>query len=266
MPRDPYTTLGVSRNATQEEIKKAYRKLAHQHHPDKTGGEDLKFKEINEAYQILSDLKKRSTFDNFGYGYSDGGFQGGGEQAGPNFWDFFGGRAQGGHQTGGFEDIFDLFSEAFQGQRYGYREEPAKGEDIYLEVPLSKKDLGGRKIFEFEMYRECRPCSATGVAKGSKLMTCKICNGAGQVRQSSQTAFGSFTRVAICQACKGKRQIPEKECLECKGTGRVAGRKQMEIHIPKTFSQDYTIVVPQGGNVGREEKPAGDLIITLRMK
>src|SRR6266498_155116 len=204
MTRDPYTTLGISRNATVEEIKKAYRKLAHQHHPDKTGGDDKKFKEINEAYQILSDPKKRSSYDTFGHAYNDGGFH-----------------------SGGFEDIFDLFSDAFStGTRY--QEEPLKGEDIYLEVPLIKKDLSSKKIFEFEIYKECPVCSATGLAKGAKLKDCEVCKGAGQIRQTSRTPFGSFTRVAICQVCRGKRKIPERVCDECRGEGRIVARKQME--------------------------------------
>ncbi|HYU64793.1 MAG TPA: DnaJ domain-containing protein [Candidatus Paceibacterota bacterium] len=267
MTRDPYTTLGISRNATVEEIKKAYRKLAHQHHPDKTGGDDKKFKEINEAYQILSDPKKRSSYDTFGHAYNDGGFQNGQEQTGFgggfDFNDIF--NRGGGFHSGGFEDIFDLFSDAFStGTRY--QEEPLKGEDIYLEVPLIKKDLSSKKIFEFEIYKECPVCSATGLAKGAKLKDCEVCKGAGQIRQTSRTPFGSFTRVAICQVCRGKRKIPERVCDECRGEGRIVARKQMEIHIPKSVDDGYTIVVPKGGNVGKEGKPAGDLIITLRMK
>jgi molecular chaperone DnaJ len=253
--KDPYTTLGVARNASEDDIKKAYRKLAHQHHPDKAGGDEAKFKEINEAYQILSDPKKRSNFDNFGYAYNDGGFQGGnaGGQDYGNFGNF------------GFEDLFDMFSGSFGAQQQAYRE-PTKGEDLYLEVPLNKKDLGAKRIFEFESMDACKVCKATGVEPGYDLKTCDKCKGAGQVRQQTRTPFGAFTRIMVCDECQGKRKIAEKECHECQGETRLYAKRKIEIHIPKEIEDGYTIVIPKGGNAGKDGKPSGDLIMTLKTK
>jgi len=266
MQGDPYTILGISRNASQDEIKKAYRKLAHQHHPDKTGGDDAKFKEINEAYQILSDPKKRSSFDNFGQAYNDGGFPFGDAQGRQNgfggfdFSDLF----RGGFRSGSMEDIFDIFSGAFGGQQT--RQESTRGEDIYLEVRVNKKDLSSTKTFEYQVYKECDECKATGLAKGAKIINCSTCSGQGQVRETSRTPFGAFTRVMVCQICKGKGRIPEKECSKCKGSGRTAGKKRIELHIPKDLADGYSVVVPQGGNAGPLGKPMGDLVINFKLK
>jgi molecular chaperone DnaJ len=267
---DPYKTLGVSKNASADEIKKAYRKLAHQHHPDKKTGDSAKFKEINEAYQILSDPKKRTQYDQFGFAgngsYSGGqqggsGFGGFGGGQGGGFWDFFGGSGAG--NTGGFEDIFDMFSGSFGG---GQREEASKGEDMYLEVQVSKKELGTTRRFEFSAQMPCKDCETTGVAKGHKMKTCEVCNGAGRVRQNIQTPFGNFTQVAGCGQCRGKGKVPEKLCPTCKGSGRMEGKRKMEVQLPEDLEDGYQIIVPKGGNAGKEGKPAGDLLITIRVK
>ena len=167
MSKDYYTTLGVPRTASEDEIKKAYRKMAHQYHPDKQGGNEAKFKEVNEAYQVLSDPKKRESYDNFGFAYNDGGFQG---QEYADFSDLF--RGFGGNRGGGFEDIFDAFSEMMGGghARPSYQEEGGKGEDIYLEVSLNKKDLGTIKIFEYSGLEVCDSCEGKGVEKGYKIV------------------------------------------------------------------------------------------------
>jgi len=272
--KDPYTILGVGRSASADDIKKAYRKLAHRFHPDKSGGDEAKFKELNEAYQVLSDPKKRSNFDNFGFAYNDGGFQGGpfggaqGKQGSydfSNFWDIFGGSRDGYQQSGGIEDFFDVFSDAFGGARHT-QPDSVKGEDVYLEVIINKKDLDQHRIFEFEAQKTCDECKATGLAKGAKMINCKTCGGTGQVRQQTRTPFGSFTRVGVCATCAGKRKLPEKTCDKCNGETRIPGKRKLELHLPKDLADGYTIIIPKGGNAGREGKPAGDLIITLRLK
>lgn len=265
--KDYYQTLGVSRTSTQDEIKKAYRKLAHQHHPDKKGGDEAKFKEINEAYQILSDPKKRSNYDNFGFAYSDGGFQGGYDFGqGGNFWDLFGG--QGGHgRQGGFEDIFDMFSEAFGGYRQTSQyDEATKGEDVYLELHVNHKDLGTSKIIEFEVLGTCDECEGVGVAKGHRIIECKTCRGTGQIRHSSKSGFAFVTRVSVCNTCKGKGRYPEKECLKCKAQGRIKVKKKMEIHLPSQLEDSYNVIVPKGGNAGKNGLPPGDLILNIKVK
>lgn len=256
---DPYSVLGVSKSASADEIKKAYRKLAHQYHPDKKGGDDKKFKELNEAYQILSDPKKKQQYDTYGQaGPGFGGGQGG-----------FAGFGQGGYYEGNFggmEDIFDLFGSAFGGA--GTRGEPVepKGEDVYATLEVGKKDLGTRKVIELELQKKCEECDATGVAKGLKMISCRTCNGAGRVRQQVRTPFGTFATTAVCGTCKGKGKYPEKECKVCHGAGRVKGKKKMELHIPEELKEDYNVIVPKGGNVGPHGKPAGDMVIHLKLK
>ena len=262
MSKDYYNILGVQRTSSQDEIKKAYRKLAHQHHPDKKGGDEAKFKAINEAYQVLSDPKKRSNYDNFGFAYNDGGFQGGNYdfgQGGFNY-DFGGGR------QGGFEDIFDMFSEAFGGFRQAGYEEPRKGEDVYLEVQISKKDLGTTRIVEFETLGICQECEGVGAARGYKIVECKQCKGTGQVKNSSKSAFGFITRVSICPTCQGKGKYPEKQCPKCHAEGRSKVKRKMELRIPEQIEDSYNILVPKGGNAGKNGMPPGDLVVNLRIK
>jgi molecular chaperone DnaJ len=265
MKQDYYQTLGVPRTATQDDIKKAYRKLAHQHHPDKTGGQDTKFKEVNEAYQVLSDPEKRSRYDNFGSAYNDGGFQGATGDMG-NFWDFFGsGRSK---QGAGFEDFFGAFSDVFgqystQDDAYA---QPPKGEDIHLQINISKKDMGQIKMFQFNAFDVCNLCHGLGVAEGFKMVDCETCKGAGQVRESIRTAFGMFSQIKICPKCKGKRKIPEKACKQCSGDGRMKGKRKFQVHIPEDIESGYSVVVPKQGNAGKEGKPHGDLVITISVK
>jgi molecular chaperone DnaJ len=264
MGKDYYQILGVGKSATPDEIKKAYRKLAHQYHPDKGTGDEAKFKEVNEAYQVLSDEKKRSNYDNFGSadfnGRGFGGF-GGGDFS--NFYDFFSG---GRRQPGGFEDIFDIFSDAFGGGYAQQRSERSKGEDLYLEVQINKKDLGQTKRFEYEAYVMCDECKGTTVAKGSKMARCKSCDGTGQIRYTTRSAFGMFSRIGVCNDCKGRGEYPEKECHHCKVAGRIKTKKKLEIQIPEDLSTDYTVIVPRGGNAGKKGHPAGDLVVNIRIK
>ena len=263
--KDYYTILGVSRTANEDEIKKAFRKLAHEHHPDKKTGNEAKFKEINEAYQILSDPKKRSNYDNFGFGYSDGGAQSGYDFGGQgsNFWDFFGG-SQG--RTGGAEDLFEMFSDVFGGFRQPQQEEDSKGEDLYLELTISKKDLGTTKTVEYESFGTCDECAGQGVAKGYKIITCNTCHGTGQIRYASRTAMGIFTRIGVCNTCRGKGRMPEKECSRCKGIGRIKTKKKLEIRIPENIENNYNVAIPKGGNAGKAGQSSGDLVLNIRVK
>lgn len=264
MNKDYYQTLGIPRTASPDDVKKAYRKMAHQYHPDKQGGNEAKFKEVNEAYQVLSDPKKRESYDNFGFAYNDGGFQNGQEYA--DFSDLFGGFRGG--RGGGFEDIFEAFSEMMGGgyARPAHQEESRKGEDIYMEATISKKDLGTTRVFEYNVLDKCDDCGGTGVEKGYKMANCSGCSGTGQVRQTSRSAFGVFTRIAVCPKCKGKRRMPEKECHICHDDGRMKAKRKLEIRIPGDLDTNYTIVVPKGGNAGREGQPSGDLMISLKIK
>ena len=267
--KDYYNILGVQRTASPEEIKKAFRKLAHQHHPDKKGGDEAKFKEVNEAYQILSDPKKRSNYDNFGFAYNDGGFQGGNYgfgQGGENIWDMFGRQSGSSGRSGGFEDIFDIFSEAFGGFRQDQYEEARKGEDVNLELHVSKKDLGTTRVVEFETLGNCTECDGNGVAKGYKIVECKNCKGTGQIKNSSRSGFSFITRVSVCHQCGGKGKMSEKECPKCHAQGRTKVKRNMEIRIPDQLDDGYNIIVPKGGNKGKNGMPAGDLVVSIRVK
>ena len=266
--KDYYNTLGIPRTASQDDIKKAYRKLAQEFHPDKKTGDEAKFKEVNEAYQVLSDPQKRSNYDNFGFAYNDGGFGGNaGQQGGYNFsqediWNMFGG----GGRRGNAEDIFDMFSEMFGGFRQPQHERDHKGEDLFVEVTVSKKDLGTTRLLEYEIQGTCHECNGNGVAKGYKIVTCKTCKGAGQVRQSARSGFGIFSQISVCPTCGGRGQMPEKECPVCRGSGREKTKRKLEIHIPSDLPNSYNVIVPQGGNAGKGGQPPGDLVINIKVK
>lgn len=257
MPADPYTILGISKNATADEIKKAYRKLAHQHHPDKKGGNEAKFKEINEAYQILSDPDKKSRYDQFGYAGASGNPFGQGSGQYQNF-DF--------SQFGGFEDIFDLFGRQGFNTSSAARQRPAKGEDLYLEVSISKRDLGRQKVYEFEAFDKCGTCYGSGVAPGAKRIECRQCSGTGQVRQTVRTPFGTFAQVGVCPKCHGEGEIPERLCPTCGGQGRTKVKRKLELHLPSSITDRYLVIFPHEGNAGSEGASAGDLMLTIRLK
>lgn len=250
MASDPYSVLGVSKNASADDIKKAYRKLAHQYHPDKKGGNEAKFKEVNEAYQVLGDPDKKARFDQFGSSGPAGGFGGG---AGGQYQDFnFGG--------GGFESIFDMFTGGMGGST---RQRPEKGEDLHLSVTVSSRDAGKKKIYEFEALDACTSCTGTG-AEGGKLKECGTCHGAGRVRQAVRTPFGTFAQVVACSTCGGDGQIAEKKCHVCNGGGRIKAKRKLELHIPAKLDDRYLVAFPREGNAGLNGTPPGDLLVTLR--
>ncbi|HXV27180.1 MAG TPA: DnaJ domain-containing protein [Candidatus Paceibacterota bacterium] len=253
MPADPYTTLGVGRTASAEDIKKAYRKLAHQYHPDKKGGDEARFKEVNEAYQILSDPKKKDSYDRFGHaGGQGGGFRG--EGGAYQDFDF---------DMGGFGSIFDMFTGGFGGA--GPSRRPPKGEDLNLSVAVSKGDLGKSKVYEFDAFDSCPACDSTGAENG-KRKTCPDCQGQGRVRQAVRTPFGTFAQVAACAKCEGEGSIAEKKCGSCGGAGRKKSRRKLEIKLPKNLNDRYLMAFPQEGNAGPKGTPPGDLTVTVRIK
>ncbi len=249
---DPYTTLGVKRDASADEIKKAYRTLAHKHHPDKKGGNEARFKEVNEAYQVLSDSEKKSRYDRYGdAGAQAGGFGGGGYQ--DVHFDF-------GGQGGGFENIFDMFSGGFAGTS----QKQQKGEDLNLSISVTKKDLGQRKVYEYESFSVCDDCKATG-ARDGKLKTCDNCKGQGRVRQAVRTPLGTFAQVVPCPQCEGDGQVAEHVCDTCAGQGRVKSKRTLALHIP-SVAPDYMIIFPGQGNAGPQGTPSGDLLVTVRTR
>ncbi len=279
---DFYTILGIPRSASQDEIKKAYRKLAHQHHPDKQGGNEAKFKEINEAYQVLSDPKKRSQYDQFGPSFA----QGFGGQSRPGGFDF--GNFDGfdfsrdfGRGSGGFniEDLFDLFNGGFgspfgetRGERRGARqaqERPGHGEDIRINLKISFYDAarGAVKRIELSKNVACEECGGSGANPPTGgLIDCSVCQGKGEVTESVGSLFGSFTRIYPCSVCLGTGKVPRNNCSACKGEGRRRGKKLLEVNIPAGVKEGDTIIMKNGGQAGFRGAQAGDLYVQISIE
>ena len=259
MATDYYQTLGVTKSATADEIKRAYRKLAHQHHPDKQGGNEAKFKEINEAYQVLSDDKKRAQYDAYGSAGPQS-FGGGGQGFGGfDFSQGFGG------QGVNMEDIFDMFG---SGGGFGFggggRME-TRGQDIEVELTLTLPEalLGGKKVFEIEKQNVCETCGGAG---GKDIVTCTACSGAGHVRQQTSSLFGSFMRNAICSNCLGSGKAPKDPCKECKGEGRSHGRERIEIDLPSGVNEGEVFSLKGKGQAGYRGASSGNLHLRMRIK
>ncbi len=272
MSKDYYKILGVDKKASQEEIKKAFRKLAHQHHPDKTGGDEAKFKEVNEAYQVLGNAEKRQKYDQYGTDFEQmGGFGGG---AG---WDDFMRAARG--QAGGFAnggrsfhfgnvDLGDLFGDFFGGGSQRVSREEQRGDDIHLAIELEFEEAakGVEKTLLLEKMVTCPQCQGNGAAKGSVLKTCNQCGGSGRVRQVQNFIFGQFATEAVCPQCHGRGQQPEKVCNQCRGRGVVRDKVNLKVKFPAGIDAGETLKLVGKGQAGEHGKAAGDLYLTVRIK
>lgn len=254
--RDLYEILGISRNATAEEIKKAYRKLAIQYHPDKNPGDkgaEEKFKEIAEAYAILSDPDKRARYDRFGHSATSGAGDFGGfsniEDIFSAFGDIFG---------GGFGDIFGTGSRR-------RRQASNRGGDlqIRLRVKLEEVATGVTKKLKVKKYVPCPTCNGSGSARDSRPVQCPVCHGSGEMRQVTQSLFGQMVNITTCNRCNGKGTIISDPCRTCGGDGRVSGEKKIELNIPAGVTSGNYIPLKGEGNVGRNNGPAGDLIVYI---
>ncbi len=268
MAKDYYKILGVERSASEEEIKKAYRKLAHQHHPDKTGGEDARFKEINEAYQVLSDKVKRANYDQFGSAEGFAGFPGGGGQGWPGGWDFnqgFGGfNAQ--YDMGDLGDIFESFFEGMGGRpkRPTYR----RGSDLEfsLEITLEEAFRGVNKEIGFKTWVVCKACAGKGGDMSAGTKACATCNGRGEIRENRRTFFGNFSQVRTCETCSGSGQVPNKICAECKGGGRLRGERKARVDILPGVQDNQIIKLSGVGETGEKGSAVGDLYLHIRIQ
>jgi len=245
--RDYYEVLGVQRNATEEEIKKAFRKLAFKYHPDRNpddGAED-KFKEINEAYEVLSDANKRSNYDHFGHdgeGFFTRGFEG---------FDF-----------GGFGDIFDAF---FGGMTYATRNAPQRGADLQhtLRITLEDAAFGCEKAIEVERTEACSLCHGSGAKPGTNPIRCPTCNGTGQVRRVQRSLFGRFMNTTVCNECQGEGKIISERCPQCKGAGKEKHRRRITVMVPAGVEDGTRIRLSGDGDAGSRGGPAGDLYVSL---
>lgn len=253
--RDYYEVLGLAKGASKDEIKKAYRKLSKQYHPDinKEPGADEKFKEIAEAYEVLSDDQKRARYDQFGHEDPQAGFGGGG----------FGG---GGAGFGGFEDIFSSF---FGGS--GRRQDPnapRKGDDLQFRMTIDFEDAIFGKETEVEIPKEenCDTCNGTGAKPGTTPQTCSHCNGAGEINQAVDTPFGRMMNRRTCPSCRGAGKIIVDKCTTCRGTGKVQKRKKIKVNIPAGVDDGQQLRVSGQGEPGINGGPAGDLYIVFTVR
>lgn len=264
--RDYYEVLGLQKGATPEEIKKAYRRLAKQYHPDMNPGDktaEAKFKEIGEAYEVLSDEKKKSMYDQFGHAGVDPNRGGGGG------YDGFGGFSGFG---GGFSDLGDIFGsifgDGFTSGRRANPNAPRKGDDMRATIAISFEEaaFGLKREIEIARNEKCESCGGTGAAKGSAPQTCPTCGGTGQVTVSQRTPLGVFSSTQVCSKCGGKGKIITSPCPACKGNGRVKKTHKTEIHIPAGIDDGQTLSVRGEGSLGMNGGPNGDLYITVRVR
>jgi molecular chaperone DnaJ len=262
--RDYYEILGLGKTASEADLKKAYRNLARQYHPDvnKTAEAEAMFKEITEAYEVLSDAQKRAAYDQ--YGHAGVNMGGGGPGGGFGGFEGFGGGAGG----FGFNDIFEAFfgggGMGGQGGRRGPAG-PERGSDLRLdlEVPFGDAIFGTEREIAISHLAGCEPCHGSGAAPGTEVTTCSTCRGMGQVQQTQRTPFGSFTQVAACPKCQGEGKVAENPCKECRGQGRKKVTKQLKVKIPAGVDTGARLRVSGEGDAGLRGGPAGDLYVVL---
>ncbi len=259
--RDYYEVLGVGKNAGKEDIKKAYRKLARKYHPDVNPDDkqaEQKFKEIQEAYEVLSDDQKRARYDQFGHaGVDEGAQQYGG----------FGSQDFGGF--GGFEDIFDaFFGGGFTGASERRQRRPRKGSDLRykMDIEFEEAAFGTEKEIQVPRTEICDKCDGTGAKPGTSPKTCSTCQGVGEMKQVKDTPFGRFVNVSPCTSCGGTGQIIEEYCPECDGEGKVVRRRKVKVNIPQGVDDGTRLRIAGEGQAGQYGGPSGDLYVDIRVK
>ena len=261
MKRDYYEVLGVSRSATADELKKAYRKVAMQHHPDRNPGDkaaEEKFKEAAEAYEVLSDPQKKSQYDRFGHAgvgnNRGGGFGGGG---GMNMDDIF----------SQFGDVFgdDIFGSFFGGGRSRGRSTGTRGSNLRVKIKLNYEEManGATKTIKVKKYVNCNTCHGSGAKDKGSVQTCSVCGGSGQVRKVTSTFLGQMQTVTTCSACNGEGTTITNKCTTCRGEGRVYGEETVNIEIPAGVQEGMQLSMSGKGNAGERGGAPGDLIILI---
>jgi len=253
MKRDFYEVLGVAKDAGADDIKKAYRRLARQYHPDvnKEADAEEKFKEVKEAYDVLSEPQKRAQYDRFGHQDPNQGFGGGGFDA---------------SGMGGFGDIFDMFFGG--GARRANPNAPRKGADLQFGLSIEFTDavFGKETDIEIPKEAECEPCHGSGAKPGTGVETCKTCNGTGQQEVAANTPFGRIVNRRVCTTCEGKGKVFKEKCSSCRGSGRVKVRRKIHLNIPAGVDDGAQLRVSGEGEPGANGGPPGDLYVVLRVK
>jgi molecular chaperone DnaJ len=259
--RDYYEILGVEKSASQDEIKKAFRRLAIQYHPDKEGGNEAKFKELNEAYEVLKDTEKRKRYDQFGHagvGGDPGGFGGGA-------YDFSGGGFNFNGQNVNFDfgDMGDIFGSFFGGGRSSNRR-TRRGRDVEVAIELSFEEavFGVDKSIKLNLNTECEHCSGKGAEPGHDLKTCPTCKGAGQITTVTRTILGNIQQASICSDCQGAGKVPEKACTVCGGKGVKRQENKVDLKIPAGIDDGATIRLREYGEAIKDG-PKGELYVGL---
>lgn len=265
--RDYYEVLGVDKNASADEIKKAFRKAAVKHHPDKEGGDETKFKEINEAYEVLKDQQKRQRYDQFGHaGVGGNGGGAGGGYSGNPFEGFGGFGGQNVHFDFGDGGLGDIFGQFFGGGGQRPRE-PKRGRDVEASLTLNFEEaiFGVEEKITLDMDDECSHCKGTTVEPGYSMKTCPTCKGAGQQTRIMNTIFGQIQQAVTCETCKGTGKVPEKVCTVCKGKGTERRKQDLTLKIPAGIDDGATIRLKEHGEaVGGGSR--GDLYVHIRVK
>jgi len=255
IPRDPYEVLGVPRDADETSIKKSFRRLARELHPDVNAHDpqaEEKFKEAAEAYEILSNAERRETFDRYGHeGLRSGGL-------GPNFEGF-----------GSISDLFEaFFGSGFAGGFGGHGGGPVQGDDAILgiEIDLGEAAAGIRVPVSFEAVDVCEHCAGEGAEPGTSVRSCDRCGGSGVLQVVARSPFGQVMRSAACDACHGEGRIPEHPCTECDGRGRTVGPRQLDVDVPAGIADGQRIRLPGSGHAGEHGGPAGDLYVQVHVR
>jgi molecular chaperone DnaJ len=266
MAKDYYSILGISKNASKDEVKKAFRKLAHQFHPDKSGGNADKFKEVNEAYTVLADDTKRAQYDTYGQTFSAQSGAQAGADAGFGGFDFSGfqnaGGFQGGFSAEGF-DIGDIFGEFFGGRRSRVQ----RGRDISIDIELSFEEsiFGGERTIVLNKISQCQTCNGSGGKPGTEKIECKTCNGKGKVHEVKKSIFGSFEMTRTCEVCGGTGKVPKEKCHTCGGAGVLKKEEDIRIKIPAGIDNGEMIRLSGAGEALPHGTP-GDLYIKVHVR
>ena len=259
--KDYYQILGIEKKATKDEIKKAFRKLAAQYHPDKKTGDEAKFKEVSEAYSVLNDDKKRAEYDTYGRAFNGGGGGGANQGFGGFNWS----------QAGGFNgmefdigDIFENFGDVFGGGFGAKRQKRGNDVSIDIELPFREAIFGTERTVVLNKHNTCETCDGTGAKTGTEMTTCKVCNGQGKIRESRQSVLGSFTTVRECGECNGRGQVPKEKCGSCAGTGVKRSPVEIKIKVP-TGINDGEVIRMVGQGEAMQGAIPGDLYIKIHV-